>query len=214
MRHKGVIFIELSERQEEILSIVNKSQPITGEDIASDLGTSRSTLRTDLEVLTKLGFLEAKPRVGYIIKNGQNVHYKDKKVSDVMSVAVVINERASLHDAVVSIFLNDVGSLFVSGEKGLIGIISRKDIVTAMLGGKDINTIPVNMIMTRMPNVVTVEAGSFVSEAVYKLIHHEIDSLPVVEHKDGNINIVGRFTKTNSTKLFYEIINPQRGEIR
>lgn len=200
--------MELSKRQEEILSIINKNQPITGEVIASDLGLSRSTLRTDLEVLTRLGYLEAKPKVGYIIKSRQNTYYKDRKVEDVMSVAIVINERSSLHDAIVNIFLEDVGSLFVKGEKGLTGIISRKDIVKAMVGGVDLHSMPVSMIMTRMPNVITLEADSLVSEAVYKLINHKIDSLPVVEHKDGNVNIVGRFTKTNATRLFYEIINP------
>lgn len=200
--------MKLSKRQEEILSIIDKNQPITGEVIASDLGLSRSTLRTDLEVLTRLGYLEAKPKVGYIIKSRQNTYYKDKKVEDVMSVAIVINERSSLHDAIVNIFLEDVGSLFVKGEKGLTGIISRKDIVKAMVGGVDLHSMPVSMIMTRMPNVITLEADSLVSEAVYKLVNHKIDSLPVVEHKDGNVNIVGRFTKTNATRLFYEIINP------
>ena len=195
--------MKLSKRQEEILSIINKNQPITGEVIASVLGLSRSTLRTDLEVLTRLDYLEAKPKVGYIIKNRQNTYYKDRKVEDVMSVAIVINERASLHDAIVNIFLEDVGSLFVQGEKGLTGIISRKDIVKAMVGGVDLHSMPVSMIMTRMPNVITLEADSLVSEAVYKLINHKIDSLPVVEHKDGNVNIVGRFTKTNATRLFY-----------
>lgn len=200
--------MKLSKRQEEILSIIDKNQPITGEVIASDLGLSRSTLRTDLEVLTRLGYLEAKPKVGYIIKSRQNTYYKDRKVEDVMSVAIVINERSSLHDAIVNIFLEDVGSLFVKGEKGLTGIISRKDIVKAMVGGVDLHSMPVSMIMTRMPNVITLEADSLVSEAVYKLVNHKIDSLPVVEHKDGNVNIVGRFTKTNATRLFYEIINP------
>lgn len=200
--------IELSKRQEEILEIINKEQPITGENVAVYLGTSRSTLRTDLEVLTKLGYLEAKPKVGYVIKNIKNTYYKDKKVCDVMSVAAIINEKSSLYDAVISIFLEDVGSLFVNGEKGLSGIISRKDIVKAMMGDKDLSSMPVSMIMTRMPNVVTVDINSYVSEAIHKLIIHEIDSLPVVENVNGNINIVGRFTKTNATKLFYEIINP------
>ena len=77
-----------------------------------------------------------------------------------------------------------------------------------MVGGGDLYSMPVSMIMTRMPNIITLEAHSLVSEAVHKLVVHEIDSLPVIEYKDGKINIIGRFTKTNATKLFYEIINP------
>ena len=190
------------------MAIINKRQPVTGEEVAENLGISRSTLRTDLEVLRKLGFLYAKPRVGYLTRNGPNLQYTDRKISEVMSQPVVINETTSLYDAIVTMFVDDVGSLFVSNERGLIGIISRKDIVTAMIGNKDIHTIPVNMIMTRMPNVVTINVNAFVSEAVYKLITHEIDSLPVVENQNGNLAIVGRFTKTNATKLFFETMSP------
>ena len=190
------------------MAIINKRQPVTGEEVAENLGISRSTLRTDLEVLRKLGFLYAKPRVGYLTRNGPNLQYTDRKISEVMSQPVVINETTSLYDAIVTMFVDDVGSLFVSNERGLIGIISRKDIVTAMIENKDIHTIPVNMIMTRMPNVVTINVNAFVSEAVYKLITHEIDSLPVVENQNGNLAIVGRFTKTNATKLFFETMSP------
>ena len=46
-------------------------------------------------------------------------------------------------------------------------------------------------------------------EAINKLIEHEIDSLPVIRNVDGRSDIVGRFTKTNATKLFAELINPR-----
>ena len=87
-----------------------------------------------MEVLAKLGYLEAKPKVGYIIKSRQNTYYKDKKVSDVMSVATIISEKSSLHDAVVSIFLEDVGSLFVNGEKGVPYINVETDFSQSDIG--------------------------------------------------------------------------------
>ena len=204
--------IELSKRQEEILDIVAKKAPVTGEIIAGEIGITRSAIRTDLSLLTQLGYLEAKPKVGYII-NPIEVkpmnNNASKHISDVMSVPVIMDERETVQDAVVKIFLEDVGSIFIKGEKGLSGIISRKDIVKAMIGGSDTSNVLVSMIMTRMPNVITINEDSTVVEAINKLIEHEIDSLPVIRNVDGRSDIVGRFTKTNATKLFAELINPR-----
>lgn len=208
---KGVLKIELSKRQQEIIQIIRVRKPITGEEIAGILGVTRSALRTDLQVLSKLGYLEAKPKVGYTIrpKKSPADDYAKKPVSDVMSVAAIINEKESLHSTIVKIFLEDVGSIFIIGEKGLSGVVSRKDLVKAMMGGLDLNMVPVSMIMTRMPNIVTIKEDSTVDEAVKKLIVHEIDSLPVISERDGILHIVGRFTKTNATKLFAESMNPR-----
>ncbi len=204
--------IELSKRQEEILRIVDSSGPITGELISNKIGITRSAIRTDLSLLTQLGYLEAKPKVGYIINALQRKRaedYAEKPVGDVMSIPVIMDERETVQDAIVKIFLEDVGSIFITGEKGLTGIISRKDIVKALIGGSnDTSSVLVSMIMTRMPNVITVSVDSAVGEAVKKIIEHEIDSLPVISKNGDNIDIVGRFTKTNATKLFAELISP------
>lgn len=209
--------IALTKRQQDIIDIVERNKPITGEVIANKIGITRSALRTDLQVLTQLGYLEAKPKVGYVTKpknKSSFEEYGNKLVGDVMSVAVAIDEKESLHSAVIRIFLEDVGSIFIIGEKGLSGIISRKDLVKAMMGGTDLNSVPVSMIMTRMPNVVTVKEDAPVNEAVGKLIMHEIDSLPVIRENNSHIEIVGRFTKTNATKLFAELINPDEVNIK
>lgn len=200
--------IELSKRQEEIIDIIKTRGPITGELIATEIGITRSAIRTDLSLLTQLGYLEAKPKVGYIInpsKKKFKEEYASKKVREVMSIAVIMDERETVQDAIVKIFLEDVGSIFITGEKGLTGIISRKDIVKALIGGSDTSNVLVSMIMTRMPNVITIGEDESVMEAVNKLIEHEIDSLPVMSMEDESI--VGRFTKTNATKLFAELIS-------
>lgn len=203
--------INLSKRQLEILEIVKEAQPVTGENIAGELGLTRAALRSDLSVLTQLGYLAARPKVGYILQERINISAEKilkKKVSKVMSIAVVIDDKESLHNAMVKFFLEDVGSIFAVNEKGLSGIISRKDLLKSAIGEKDLNSGPVSMAMTRMPNVVTVDENANVPEAINKLIVHEIDSLPVVrtDEKNGFIEIVGRFTKTNATKLLAELI--------
>ena len=63
--------IRLTERQEQILKIVQEQGPIIGEDIADILGVVRATLRPDFALLTKAGLLEARPRVGYYLAGKQ-----------------------------------------------------------------------------------------------------------------------------------------------
>ena len=41
-------------------------------------------------------------------------------------------------------------------------------------------------------------------EAIEKIIRHEIDSLPVLRKENGKLTLVGRFTKTNAIKLYYQ----------
>lgn len=62
---RGVIDIELSDRQEKIIDIVKGDQPITAESIAKQLKLTRGTLRPDLAILTMSGILDARPKVGY-----------------------------------------------------------------------------------------------------------------------------------------------------
>jgi len=103
-------------------------------------------------------------------------------------------------------FLEDVGSIFVTNNGYLSGVVSRKDFIKSALGGMDLNKMPIGMIMTRMPNVIFVKDDDNVLEAAMKLIDHEIDSLPVVEEEKGKgYKVIGRVTKTTITRLFVEL---------
>ncbi|HAP93422.1 MAG TPA: transcriptional regulator [Desulfotomaculum sp.] len=208
--------MELTRRQEAILEIVKKNSPITGEQIAELLSLTRATLRPDMAVLTMIGLLGARPRVGYFY-SGKNLdrviaeRLHQIKVNDVKSVPVVVSEHCSVYDAVVTIFLEDVGTLFIVKEGGLLeGVVSRKDLLKSMLGGRDIQKLPVGVIMTRMPNIITVEPGESVWVAAKKLIAHEVDAVPVVRRPVNNsseqgMEIIGRLSKTNITRLFVEL---------
>ena len=208
--------MELTRRQEAILEIVKKNSPITGEQIAELLSLTRATLRPDMAVLTMIGLLGARPRVGYFY-SGKNLdrviaeRLHQIKVMDVKSVPVVVSEHCSVYDAVVTIFLEDVGTLFIVKEGGLLeGVVSRKDLLKSMLGGRDIQKLPVGVIMTRMPNIITVEPGESVWVAAKKLIAHEVDAVPVVRRPVNNsseqgMEIIGRLSKTNITRLFVEL---------
>lgn len=208
--------MELTKRQEAILEIVKKEGPITGEQIAERLNLTRATLRADMAILTMAGLLEARPRVGYYYSGRTpNKLIAEKlhriKVGEVKSVPVVVSERCSVYDAVVTMFIEDVGTLIVVREGGILeGVVSRKDLLKTTLGGQNIHQLPVGVVMTRMPNVVTVGPEESVWAAAKKLITHEVDALPVVRPVEGgdprkDLEVIGRFTKTNVVRLFVEL---------
>ncbi|MGM0900112.1 MAG: helix-turn-helix transcriptional regulator [Bacillota bacterium] len=200
--------IELNKRQERILEIVKDSGPITGEQIADKLSLTRATLRPDLAILTMAGFLDARPRVGYFYtgKSGTQLltdSLKKIHVREYQSIPVVISENVSVYDAIVTMFLEDVGTLFVSDHDGLLaGVLSRKDLLRASIGKQELTAVPVNIIMTRMPNITVCKKDDLLIEAAKKLIEKQIDALPIVKESDLGLEIVGRLTKTNVTKAF------------
>lgn len=207
------MIFQLNERQEKIINIVKKNQPITSEAIASELNLTRATLRPDLAILTMSGILDARPKVGYFYTGKSSLSYisekiKSIKVSEVISVPIVVDEATSLYDAIVLMFLEDVGSIYVTNKGFLSGVVSRKDFLKSALGGMDLNKVPIGMIMTRMPNIIYVEAEDSILTAAIKLIDHEIDSLPVVDEdseEEKNYKVIGRITKTTITRLFVEL---------
>ncbi len=206
--------IQLNKRQLKIIDIVKDNEPITSEAIASILNVTRATLRSDLAILTMTGILDARPKVGYFYSGVSDINLlgnklKDKKVEDIMSMPSLVKKDTSIYDVIVTMFLSDVGSVFIMDEENhLSGVVSRKDLLKATIGGGDINKIPIGMIMTRTPNIVTIYKEEGIVDAAKKIIEHEVDSIPVVEIDEDNKNkskVIGRISKTNITKLFLEI---------
>lgn len=209
--------MKLTPRQEEIIRLVKEGQPVTSETLASKLGVTRAALRPDLAILTMIGTLDARPKVGYVYSENHSKgvlydYITNIKVKDVMSKPVFVDEETMVYDAIVYLFLNDVGTLFVQSDGYLIGVVSRKDFLKIAIGGTDIHKVPVGIIMTRMPNIVCVQKEESAYDVARKIIEHEIDSLPVVEKvvdDEGKeqYKIIGKISKTNITKLFLKIGN-------
>lgn len=203
--------IELNKRQEQILNIVKENGPITGEHIAEKLNLTRATLRPDLAILTMAGFLDARPRVGYFYTGKSSTQLlteglKKIKVKDFQSIPVVVNENVSVYDAICTMFLEDVGTLFVVDKQSvLVGVLSRKDLLRASLGKQELGAIPVNIIMTRMPNITMCDKEDLLIDVAHKLIDKQIDALPVVKETEKGFEVIGRVTKTNITKAFVSL---------
>lgn len=204
--------MNFTERQQRIVHIVEEHQPITGTEIADILGYSKSTIRSDLSLLTHVNMLSAKPKVGYVIsptksENTVNTQLFNTKVKDIKSKAVCVKEDLSLHDAIIQIFTKDAGTIFVTDDKGFLsGVVSRKDFLKSILGNVDIHHVPVSVIMTRMPNIITTTDDESIVNAAKKIIHHKFDALPVVEEIQSNCyKITGRLSKTTLSKLFVQL---------
>jgi DeoR family transcriptional regulator, catabolite repression regulator len=154
------------------------------------------------------GFLDARPRVGYFYtgKSGTQLLTENLQkiyVKDYQSIPVVVNENVSVYDAICTMFLEDVGTLFVVDQNTiLVGVLSRKDLLRASIGKQELSTIPVNIIMTRMPNITMCEREDLLIDIAKKLIEKQIDALPVVRKTENGFEVIGRLTKTNITKAF------------
>ena len=208
--------MKFTKRQEAINKIVKDGQPITSESIAEKLGVTRAALRADLAILTMTGTLDARPKVGYVYLgkkiDGEILENLSKiKVGDIMSKPVTVNDATTVYDAIVHLFLHDVGTLFVENNGNLVGAASRKDFLKIAIGGTDIHKVPVGVIMTRMPNIIYGYPEDSAYSLAKKIIEHEIDSIPIVEKScesdNGKVNlkIVGKISKTNITKLFVNL---------
>lgn len=207
--------MNLSSRQMQIAEIVRVDGPITGEQIASRLHVTRAALRSDLAILIMGGILDARPKVGYFYTGKNTLGMLMEEISsitvqDVQSVPVAISLGATAKDVIFKMFTEDVGSVYVVDESGLLaGVVSRKDLLKFALNNKEnLADIPVELAMTQVSKIIYAEATDSVVSAACKLIDNEIDSLPVVRIVDTDKHgyaIIGRITKTNFTRLLVEL---------
>lgn len=209
-----MVVIELTKRQKQIIEIVKNNEPISSEKIAEQLGVIRATLRPDLSILTMSGILDARPKVGYFHsgKSDINVFSQEAEkylVEDVMKMPVVVTEESTIYDAIVTLFLEDTGTIYVVTNNYLSGVVSRKDFLKTLMGGADMNKMPVGMIMSRMPNLATITKNETIIEAANRIVENEVDSLPVVEVLEVNgkerLKIIGKVSKSTITELFVNL---------
>ena len=96
--------------------------------------------------------------------------------------------------------------MVVDDHQHLSGIVSRKDFLKSIMGNMDIHDVPVGVIMTRMPNIITTCDDETILQAAVKMMEHKIDSMPVVEQTEHNtFKITGKISKTNILQLFVDV---------
>ena len=202
--------MELSNRQKEIIEIVKERQPVKSNEISDLLNINRATIRPDLKILTMMGILEAKRKVGYYYTGRSLLHIlgsyiKTINVMDIQTEPTVVEESSSIYDGIITMFTKNAGTLYVVDGKYLSGIVSRKDFIKAMIGRKEVESLPIPMIMTRMPNIIYLEPTESVYDAAYKTMFYEVESLPIVtkeidEKGVSRLVLIGKVSRTNITR--------------
>ena len=202
--------MELSNRQKEIIEIVKERQPVKSNEISELLNINRATIRPDLKILTMMGILEAKRKVGYYYTGRSLLHIlgsyiKTINVMDIQTEPTVVEESSSIYDGIITMFTKNAGTLYVVDGKYLSGIVSRKDFIKAMIGRKEVESLPIPMIMTRMPNIIYLEPTESVYDAAYKTMFYEVESLPIVtkeidEKGVSRLVLIGKVPRTNITR--------------
>ncbi|OMF38823.1 histidine kinase [Paenibacillus sp. FSL H8-0548] len=199
----------------ELLELVKRHAPITGEQLAEYLSVSRPTLRSDLSLLVMLGLLDAKPKVGYFLGTAYRSsreplqQFNNMKVREVQGVPVNVPDSLSVHDAVITLFTENADTLLVVNEqKRFLGIVTPKDLLKITLGNAGAAAIPVSMVMTRYPNIVTLMPDDSVLDAIRKMSLHQVDCLPVVvprEEQPADPEVTGWVSKSNIIRLIADI---------
>ncbi|MGO4185136.1 histidine kinase [Paenibacillus sp. FSL A5-0031] len=199
----------------ELLELVKRHAPITGEQLAESLGVSRPTLRSDLSLLVMLGLLDAKPKVGYFLGNTYRSsseplqQLNNMKVREVQGVPVNVPDSLSVHDAVITLFTENADTLLIVNEqKRFVGIVTPKDLLKITLGNAGAASIPISMVMTRYPNIVTLMPDESVMEAIRKMSLHQVDCLPVIIPREDQVTdpeVTGWVSKSNIIRLMADI---------
>ena len=178
--------MKLTDTQRAIVEFVKDDGHKSQSEIAEMLGVAKSEIRGDLALLTTLEILGARQEYGYYYQGKKNYILfaellKSFPIENIMSMPVIVEERTSVYDAIVMMFLENVGSIYITKNGNLVGVVSRKDLLRAAIGTQDLNHTPVNVVMTRV-------------------IERDINEAEI-------IRVVGRVTKTNITNLFVRMGN-------
>lgn len=213
--------MELSERQNRIVEIVKECAPIKSSEIAEKIGVNRATIRPDLKILTMTGILEAKRKVGYTYTGHNLMHFfgnyiRTIPVTDIQSPPTTVDEATTIYDGVITMFTRDAGTLYVVDGPYLSGVVSRKDFMKSMISHTKIDSLPIPVIMTRIPNIIYLEESESVYDAAVKTMEYDVESLPIIrpeldEQKQRRLRLIGKVSRTNITRYVVNLGRDQEG---
>ncbi len=111
-------------------------------------------------------------------------------VSDIMTRdPVVIKPNASLLDCATVMVKKKLGSLLLVDNKKLVGIISRKDILWALVKKSKQDLSKIKAIDISPRKIATVKPSSTVKEALSKMNKFKFQTLPVI-NEGGLVGLV------------------------
>ena len=128
------------------------------------------------------------------------------RVAEIMSMPAVTNSTdGALTSAAELMWRQQTGSLVVIDEGRIVGIVTERDILRTVAGGKDLSGVVVGDVMSE--ELVTTTPDTPVRTAARTMARHWIRHLPVVE--DGRL--VGIISQRDITGVFAALL-PVSGE--
>ena len=117
----------------------------------------------------------------------------ERRVGELMTRTVLtLRPDQSVQDAVDLFARRQFRHIPVTNGASLVGVLSDRDVLRALVRSHAIIDGPVSKIMRSNP--FTTEPDASLCEAAYLLLSHRINSLPVI---DGTRNLVGILTTTD-----------------
>ena len=129
-----------------------------------------------------------------------------------------IGQSASVVEAARLMREGDIGSLPITDDEKLVGMITDRDITTRVVAeGSDPKVTSVSDVYSR--DLISVEPDEGIEEALRLMAHHQVRRLPVVENgrlvgivAQADIALTENETKTG--ELVEAISEPSEGERR
>jgi len=197
--------MELSRRQKEIVKMVRKNQKMTGDNIAKKFGLTRASLRGDFTLLVSLGYLNSSTNKGYTIGQGlKQIAPLVNTIEDVMSVAKNIDIKSTLGDALLKLIIEDVDILQVLKSGYLVGVVTKTNLVKAMLNRQDPHSESIKLHMINLDKLVTCTKDEDLIVVMKKMLENNIDGIPVVKNTEEGAVLEGIVSKTVLLTILYK----------
>jgi acetoin utilization protein AcuB len=132
-------------------------------------------------------------------------------VEEIMTRDVVtVTPRQTLADAMVLMSMHRFRHLLVTSAEGkLLGVLSDRDLLSALPSKPDWESHEVSQVMTKNP--VTVRADSALAGAVSEMLSMRFNSLPVVA-EDGTV--VGILTSTDLLRHYQRMVQAMQSKLQ
>ncbi len=127
------------------------------------------------------------------------------KVSDIMISEVITGQKnETVYDAAKKMVLADVGFYLILEDSVPTGVITRGDILKAVVNGVDIKSERVCEIMTKNP--ITIYPDADIEDAARIMRDKRIKRLPVVDKNGRLLGVVSETDLILVSPAIYEII--------
>jgi CBS domain-containing protein len=101
-------------------------------------------------------------------------------VYDLMAKSIVSGDpRQSLVEAAAQMRANHISALAILEGKAIVGIVTERDLMSAIADGRDPAATHVSQYMTHSPR--TIEADKLAAEAATIMVKHRVRHLPVTD---------------------------------